>query len=161
MITLRKRYVYDDEQIVKDVVLDKKDYGHSFADLFSECDIEGHVPSLYSGKIGKNEYIERCDRCKMERDCKSVKGGSRINDVGIKEYFPDRAIYGEWYNSICYECEENCIISRPVEKPQCPNCKKSDEGEDGGEFNGLFHSSGDSVLLYTCLACGKKDQVFD
>lgn len=165
MITRRKRYVYGDCNIkgdcgiLKDVVLDKKDYGVSFCDLATECDIEGHEPDIFSD--GGRDFVQRCKICGLERDVKLIqKEGVYAGRDLIQRWHPTKLHYGEWYDSDyeCYECEENCIISRPMDYFKCPNCHRTHSWELN-YFDGFLHTNGDDKLLYDCLRCNTKDQV--
>jgi len=163
MITRRKRYVYGDCNIkgdcgiLKDVVLDKKDYGVSFCDLATECDIEGHMPDIFGE--GGGDYVQRCKICGLKRDViLTQKDGNYAGRDLIQRWHQAEYHYGEWYDSECYECEENCIISRPMDYFKCPNCGESHKSTED-YFNGFFHTNGDTTLLFDCMICEAQDQI--
>lgn len=171
MIILRKEFIWDkparpelNVSKVVEVKLIKKDTGVSFADLAGECEIEGHVTSKYT-KHKFNEYVksytdwvERCEVCEMERDIREYNSytSKTLSDNLISNYHKKPTEYGKWRPSPCYECEENCIISRPLNDDfNCPSCGKWKTA------SGIFHSNGDSVLLFNCGVCLKIDQVIE
>jgi len=156
MIVLRKQRIIDDFGELKDVKLNRIDYGVSFADYLGECEVEGHVLNRFGYGFNsrynfKNEYLERCEICHMERDVVEYTSMPIIKSNGIRGYSDIIMEYGEWRKSTCAECEENCIINRPLE-PQCPNCKSKND-------SGIYHSNGNDELLFNCHECGKEDQV--
>jgi len=162
MITLRKKHVYGTgEKLGKviDVVLDKKDYGVSFADIIGECNIEGHDVSVYDHGIKSNEYREKCKVCGKVRDVTvNNKGGRHLGQDLLPHWYDDNKEYGDWYPHECYECEENCIMSRPLHNFKCPNCHRA-HGVDIYDIDGLVHSGADETLLFDCGFCHEKDQI--
>ncbi len=170
MIILRKEYVYSkpkrpelESSKVINIKLIKKDTGTSFADILGECEIEGHVTTTkytkhtfgYKPLEPFTDWVERCEVCEMERDVRKYdQYSSKILSYNlIDERYTKKIEYGKWRPSPCYECEENCIINRPLE-PKCPNCgSKKDIG--------AYHSNGDAVLLFDCVECKTRDQVIE
>ncbi len=160
MITRRKRYIYDRDEramTLKNIVLDKKDYGVSFVDYLEECDVEGHEPDILSA-VGK-DFTQRCRICGLERDVKVIRNaGNYLGRDMLHHWQSQEQEYGDWYKVECPECEENCIVSRPLDNFNCPNCGKF-RSYDIGSFEGLIHTNGDDKLLFDCNLCNTKDQV--
>jgi len=160
MITRRKRYIYDrDERTMslKDIVLDKKDYGVSFVDYLEECDIEGHEPDILSA-VGK-DFTQRCRICGLERDVKVIRNaGSYLGRDMLHHWQLQEQEYGEWHEAECPECEENCIVSRPMDNFKCPNCHKERSWDITG-LGGLIHTGKDDKLLFDCGMCDAQDQI--
>lgn len=162
MITRRKRYIYEtgiNGGNLKDIVLDKNDYGVSFCDLLHECDIEGHMPDIFGD--GGKDYVQRCKICGLERDVTLTQRDGVYAGIDlIQRWHQAEYHYGEWHDSdyVCYECEENCIISRPMDYFKCPNCGESHESTED-YFNGFFHTNGDTTLLFDCMICEAQDQI--
>ena len=161
MITLRKRYVYDKFQNVEDIQLDKKDYGISFCDLATECDIEGHEPERYRVLEGikTDEQMQKCKVCRMVRSVKISLTSTQLNGLLFGGYAQEIE-YGEWYNPECYECEESCIINKPMKPFKCPNCHQT-HGENVDGIDGLIHSGSNETLLFDCGFCNERDQIID
>ncbi len=155
MIILRKKYIYDKWGNIKDVQLEKKDYGYSFCDLLTECEIEGHEPERCKEleSLKTDIQMQRCKVCRMVRSAKISLIGRTLNGILSGGYAPEIK-YGDWYDQECYECEENCIISRPMKTFKCPNCHRTHDKEKG-----LIHSSSNETLLFDCAFCKKQDQI--
>ena len=162
MITLRKKHIYGTgEKLGKviDIVLDKKDYGVSFADIIGECNIEGHDVKVHEHGINDNEYREKCKVCGMARDVKVwSKGGRYTGSDMLPRWYDDNKEYGDWYPHECYECEENCIVSRPMDNFKCPTCGKERSWDITG-LGGLIHTGKDDKLLFDCDMCDAEDQI--
>jgi len=165
MIILRKKYIHDKNYSLIDVKLEEKDYGASFADMLGECEIEGHVTSRFGNSPSFNEYnnfteyIERCEICNLERMVKEYEYDSKIlSDSLISGTRKIPTEYGKWKPNTCYECEENFIISRPLENMKCPKCGKI---HDTGKDSGILHTNGDTTLLFDCGYCNARDQVIE
>ena len=157
MIILCKKYIYDKFHNVIDVQLEKNDYGHTFCDLLNECDIEGHEPKRCRELEGfkTDVQMQRCEVCRMVRTAKISLISRSLNGILMGGYAPEIE-YGDWYDQECYECEENCIISKPMKTFKCPNCHRTHDKEKG-----LIHSSSNETLLFDCIFCKKRDQVID
>lgn len=168
MIILRKEYIYNkpkrpelESPRVIDVVLVKKDTGVSFADILGECEIEGHVLTTEEKYTFNNkwvpeytDWVERCSVCEMERDYREYRFKNICVKNGNKITYHPLIKYGEWRPSPCYECEENCIISQPLENFNCQKCGNSNEISDSS----LVHTGRDDILLFNCGICGTQDQ---
>ena len=166
MIILRKKYIYDKNHTQIDVQLDKTDTGVNFADILGECEIVGHIITRFSSAFGNEEYknykeyVERCEVCEMERDVREYDhyDSKSLTKNLLSNNFKPKIKYGKWRPSPCYECEENCIINRPIENFNCPECGEKYEvsGQDG-----ILHSNGDTTLLFDCEKCHTRDMVID
>lgn len=165
MITLRKKYIYDDDKghpelppKLINIELDRKDYGVSFGDLIGECNIEGHDIKAH-GRGFKDEYIQKCAACGMARDIKVLcDGGTYLGANFVPHWFDQSIECGDWYEHECYECEENCIVNRPMNSFKCPNCHRA-HGVDIYDIDGLVHSGANETLLFDCGFCHEKDQI--
>jgi len=86
------------------------------------------------------------------------KGGRYLGQDLLPHWYDDWKEYGDWYPHECYECEENCIISRPMEDFKCPTCHRT-HGVDIYDIDGLVHTGKDDKLLFDCDMCNTKDQI--
>jgi len=155
MITLRKKYIYDKYSNVKDIQLDKRDYGISFCDLMTVCDIEGHEPERRKELEGlkTDTQMQRCKICRMVRGV-TISLINTISNGIITGGYTQEVEYSEWYDPECYECEESCIVNRPMKRFKCPNCNRTHNKDKG-----LVHSSYNETLLFDCVFCNEKDQI--
>lgn len=165
MIILKKVKIYNNQYECKlvDVKLEKIDYGVSFADLLSECDIEGHQGYMYKKSIWDSstkegiEYVEVCNICGMKRDVIEYPPLQFAGRDGItKTYYP-KSKYGVWRMAE-RKFEESDGISKEIDgNPKCPKCKKKKFAKH--KDNGIFHTDGKNIL-YDCFICNEIDQVY-
>lgn len=133
------------DQVKKDWEVNTKiwDTGVTFADLFfSPCDIDQHIPRRIEDAQKYDLY--ECRRCKYYL----YKSKYYIYNSNDARYPLDAPVeYNIWHPHTCYECEEQCIISKPLDKIiSCNVC--------GG--SGLLQGGKDNVLEFFCEVCNNE-----
>lgn len=165
MITLRKRLIYtkdtfEQPRTLIGVELDKKDYGVSFADYLTECDIEGHdIKNVYESMRSGN-YTQKCNVCSMERSVQTYPPENRLGADMLYHYIHTPTKYGEWIEpkEICWYCDEGCMINKPLGEARCPTCSTSNITDDD-TINGIYHIGKNETVLYDCHVCNTQDQI--
>lgn len=101
--------------------------------------------------------IERCENCKAERTIDKSHITIPTSN-GLWEYIT-RKLVGDWSKgeAPCFECEEECELSMPINTIKCPSCGFSDM-RNKHKVRHFTHSDG-KHLLYDCDKCGEKDQI--
>ena len=152
-----------DGKLLKSEVVEH-DYGVSFADLLTICDIDGHETKRIYGVEGSygypvsgykkpNKYIEQCVVCNKRRDVEEAYGFYVPNQHGTWDWYTPPTKYSEWYNGpICYECDENVYGCQINPKQECSNCGKLRDSSI--EY---IYTDGNN-LVYDCQKCGERRQ---
>ena len=161
-------------RVLTGVELDRKDYGTSFADFLTECDIEGHVikeksPEWKYSVMEKynvmaktnTKYMEKCGICNMERSITEYDVKGVVGEDGISRYVQKPTEYGEWNEGKkCWECDESCMINKPINNPICPTCATPNIA-DNDSINGIYHVGKNETILYDCHVCNNQDQIIE
>lgn len=143
---IRSRFDQDKRDWVVETEI--HDTGVSFVDAFSTpCEIDRHIPRKIED-AQKYDLFE-CSRCKFHMyNEKFYLYNQYDKRYGLSH--PSDYKSGIWYKHECYECEDHCIISRPLNKiTSCDEC--------GG--HGILSDAKDNNLEFTCEACGHEQIV--
>mgnify|MGYP001609614506 CR=1 FL=1 len=144
------------------VELDRKDYGVSFADFLTECDVDGHVINDTYESMIEGKYTQKCEVCKMERSVETFMSTKILGTDMISKWYHKPTIYGEWKEpkDICWHCDEGCMINKPINNPICPTCATPNISDDDS-INGNYHVGKNEIILYDCGVCNNLDQIIE